>query len=162
MPTARGNPIVITIFCDAAFAGDVVTRRSQTSIIIFLNGAPITWYSKRQNTVEASTFGSEFVALRVGIEMNDALRYKLRMMGIYVKGPTNVYCDNKSVVCNATLAESTLKKKHLSVCYHKVRESYAKGAVRIAYEPTESNLADVCTKVLSQEEKKKKMKNILY
>lgn len=162
MPTARGNLIVITMFCDAAFAGDIVTRRSQTGILIFLNGAPITWYSKRQNTVEASTFGSEFVALRVGIEMNDALRYKLRMMGIYVKGPTNVYCDNKSVVCNATLAESTLKKKHLSVCYHKVRENYAKGAVRIAYEPTESNLADVCTKVLSQEEKKKKMKNILY
>ena len=141
------------MFCDAAFAGDIVTRRSQTGILIFLNGAPITWYSKRQNTVEASTFGSEFVALRVGIEMNDALRYKLRMMGIHVKGP---------VVSNTTLAESTLKKKHLSVCHHKVRESYAKGAVRIAYEPTESNLADVCTKVLSQEEKKKKMKNILY
>ena len=94
--------------------------------------------------------------------MNDALRYKLRMMGIHVKGPTNVYCDNKSVVSNTTLAESTLKKKHLSVCYHKVRESYAKGAVCIAYEPTGTNLADVCTKVLSQEEKKKKMHHILY
>ena len=50
--------------------------------------APITWYSKRQATVEASTFGSEFVALRVGMEMNDGLRYKLRMMGIHVVEPT--------------------------------------------------------------------------
>ena len=65
--------------------------------------------------MEASTFGSEFVALRVGAEMNDALRYKLRMMGIRVEGPTNVYCDNEAVVSNTTLAESTLKKK-ISIC----------------------------------------------
>ena len=94
--------------------------------------------------------------------MNDALRYKLRKMGILIMGPTNVYCDNQAVASNTTLVESTLKKKHLSVCYHKVRESYAKGTVLITYEPTESNLADVCTKVLSQEEKKEKMYHILY
>ena len=46
-PIARGNPIVILMFCDAAFVGDIVSRRSQTGIIKFLNGAPITWYSKR-------------------------------------------------------------------------------------------------------------------
>ena len=58
--------MIISMFTDAAFAGDLVTRRSQSGILIFLNQAPITWYSKRQNTVEASTFGSEFIALRVG------------------------------------------------------------------------------------------------
>ena len=48
-------------------------------------------------------------------------------------------------------------------CFNnKVRECYAKGAIRIAYEPTETNLADVCTKVLSAPEKKRKMQHILY
>ena len=65
--------------------------------------------------MEASTFGSEFVALRVGCEMNDCLLYKLRMMEVPDEGPTNVYCDNQAVVSNSSLAESTLKKKHLSV-----------------------------------------------
>jgi hypothetical protein len=37
------------------------------------------WYSKRQNTVESSTFVSEFVVMRVAIEMIEGLRYyKLR------------------------------------------------------------------------------------
>ena len=74
--------------------------------------------------------------MRVGCEMNNGLGYKLQMMGVPFKGPTNVYCDNQAVVSNSSLAESTLKKKHLSVCYHKTRECYAKGAVRIGYKPT--------------------------
>ena len=86
------------MFVDAAHAGNLANRRSQTGVIIFINSAPTTWYSKRQGTVEASTFGSEFVALRVGMKMNEGLRYKLRMMGVPIQGPSNVYCDNKSVV----------------------------------------------------------------
>ena len=42
--------------------GDQVTRRSRTGIIIYVNKAPIIWYSKRQNTVETITYGSEMVA----------------------------------------------------------------------------------------------------
>ena len=88
-----------------------MTRRSQTGVIIFLNRAPILWYSKRQNTVESSTFGSEFVAMKTAVEQTEAQRYKLRMMGIPVEGPTNVFCDNESVFINSTKPDSTLKKK---------------------------------------------------
>ena len=153
MPEPRGKPVGVTMFVDAAFAGDPITRRSHTGVIIFINNAPIYWYSKRQATVEASTFGSEFVALRVAVEMNDALRYKLRMMGFPIANASNVMCDNKSVVSNVTKVESTLKKKHLSVAYHKVRESCAKGAIRVAYKPTGLNLADTATKVLPSKAK---------
>ena len=124
--------------------------------------APITWYSKRQATVEASTFGSEFVALRVGMEMNDGLRYKLRMMGIPIAGPSNVLCDNQSVVDNSSLPESQLKKKHLSIAYHYVRECCAKGAAQIAFESTETNLADLCTKVLGWQRRKNLCSRLLY
>ena len=48
MPEPRGNPVVILMFCDAAFADNIVTRRSQTGILIFINQAPMTWYIKRQ------------------------------------------------------------------------------------------------------------------
>jgi hypothetical protein len=39
-------------------------------------------FSKRQATVESSTFGSEMVALRQAVDMIKGLRYKLRMMGV--------------------------------------------------------------------------------
>ena len=162
LPEARGNPIDITMFVDAAHAGNLVNRRSHTGIIIFLNMAPITWYSKRQGTVEASTFGSEFVALRVGMEMNEGLRYKLRMMGVPISGPSKVLCDNKAVVDNASLPESQLKKKHLSIAYHYTRECCAKQAATIAFEPTETNLADLCTKVLGYQRRRELCKSLLY
>jgi hypothetical protein len=55
--------------------------RSATGILHFLNQTPIDWFSKRQNTVETATFGSEFVAARQCTEQVYDLRYTLRMMG---------------------------------------------------------------------------------
>ena len=108
----------------------LVIKQSTTGIIFYVNKAPIQWYSKRQNTIESSTFGSECVGLRTAVEMNEALRYKLRMMGVPVEGPTNCFCDNQSVVKNATIPQSSLLKKHNMVAYHKVRD--AMGAARVA------------------------------
>ena len=96
-PEVRGQPVSMSCFVDADHAGCHVTRRSHTGVLIFINQAPILWYSKRQNTVEASTFGSEFIAAKIAVEMIEGLRYKLlRMMGVQVEGPTNVFCVNLS------------------------------------------------------------------
>jgi hypothetical protein len=127
-PEPRGNYVHVSAFVDVAHAGNLVTRRSHTGVLIFVNKALITWYSKRQNTVETSTFGSEFVAMRVGLELIEALRYKLRMFGVPIDGPASVFCDNGSVVNNTTLPESTLAKKHNAICYHRVREAVHLGA----------------------------------
>jgi hypothetical protein len=149
MPEARGLHISLAVFVDANHAGDKVDRRSQTGVLIFINKAPIHWYSKKQNTVEASTFGAEFYAMRTALEMIEALRYKLRMFGIPIDGPANVYCDNQAVHMNITIPESTLKKKHHSICYHRCRESIASNTMRVAKQGTEKNLADLFTKILS-------------
>jgi hypothetical protein len=134
MPEPRGNEVQIQMFCDAAHATCLATRRSTTGVIIFVNGAPIRWYSKRQNTVESSTFGSEFVALKIAMELNIAMRYKIRMMGVPIVDPTNTFVDNTSVVTNVTTPESTLQKRHNAIAYHKCREEIAAGAARVAYE----------------------------
>ena len=42
-------------------------------------------------------FGAEFTALKLVTKTIMGLRYKLRMMGIRLDGPANVFCDNKSV-----------------------------------------------------------------
>jgi hypothetical protein len=51
-------------------------------IMLFVNRAPIVWYSKHQNTVETSTFGLEFVAMRIAIDQTAGLCYRLQMMGV--------------------------------------------------------------------------------
>jgi hypothetical protein len=69
MPEPRGNAVQIVAFIDADHAGDLLTQRSRTGVLIYINRAPIIWYTKKQSTVETSTFGSEFVALKTGIEL---------------------------------------------------------------------------------------------
>jgi hypothetical protein len=161
-PTPKGNPVQVNMFVDADHAANKMTRRSQTGIIIYINRAPIIWYSKSQNTVESSTFGSEFVALRIAVEMMEALRYKLRMFGIPVDGPSNVFCDNKSVVTNSTVPTSLLSKKHNSIAYHRVRESVAAGVIRIAKVHSKENLADLLTKPLPTADLKYLAQRILW
>ena len=107
-------------------------------------------------------FGSEFVALKIAVEMVEGLRYKLRMMGIRLDGPANCFCDNGSVVTNVTNPASTLKKKHNSVAYHKVHESAAAGATQVAYEQGVTNIADMLTKILSAQKMKECAKCCLF
>jgi hypothetical protein len=78
MHEAQGKPLTMTCFVDANHVGCWVTHRWHT----LLNKAPVMWYSKHQNKVETSTFGSEFIAMKTAVEMIEGLRYKLRMMGI--------------------------------------------------------------------------------
>ena len=147
-PTPLGEPVQVNCFVDSDHAGDRLTRRSHTGIIIYLNKSPVSWYSKKQSTVESSTFGSEFVALRLAVEQVISLRYKLRMLGIPIEGHANMFCDNESVFKNASIAESRLTKKHNSVCFHRVCESVASGITMPYKVHSDYNLADILTKSL--------------
>ena len=96
---------------DSDHAGGETDRRSRTGYMIYVNMALIDWLSKKKSTVEKVVFGSEFVAMTHGVETLRGIRYKLRMMGVHIDGPTYVYGDNMSVVFNTSRPESQLKKK---------------------------------------------------
>ena len=56
MPEALGKYVLIKYYVDDNHTVNMANRRSHYGIIIYVNNAPIIWYSKSQNTVEASTF----------------------------------------------------------------------------------------------------------
>ncbi len=58
------NLKIYVCIVDANHAGNVVTRRSHSGILLFIQKSPILWLRRQQNTVETSMFGSEFVALQ--------------------------------------------------------------------------------------------------
>jgi hypothetical protein len=162
MPEARGKHVLVTCYVDADHAGCQATRRSQTGILIYIQKTPIIWYSKRQNTVESSTFGSEFIAMKTAVEQVEALCYKLRMMGVPIDDPASIYCDNQSVFKNALRPESVCNKKHNSIAYHRTREAQAAETVRVAWESGELNLSDLFTKLLPGPRFHDLMNRILY
>ena len=136
----------IHCFVDADHGGCRLTRRSQTGVIIFLNRAPIIWHSKKQNP----------------LELIEGLRYKLRMMGIPISGPANVYGDNEAVVNSTTAPESTLKKKHNAINYHRVRDAVAAGTICVAWEDTKTNISDLLTKLMSGPQLKDLIQRVLW
>jgi hypothetical protein len=160
-PVPRGKEVDLRLFVDSDHAGEKFTRRSRIGIFIYLNMAPIVWFSKRQPTVESSVFGAEFFAMKNCIETCRGLRYKLRMMGVALSGPTFVYGDNMSVVHNTQRPESFLKKKSNSICYHTVRESAAMGEPIIGHVPSVDNPADICTKVVTGGKKRNHLIRLL-
>ena len=161
MPTPKGKKAYITCYADSDHAGDLVTRRSTTGILLFVNNTPIKWYTKRQNTIETSTYGAELVALRIATELAMEFRYKLRMMGIPIDDSSVLLCDNKSTVLNVTLPSSTLKKKHNAIAYHRVRECVAAKIIRVGHISGVDNLADILTKAVDGATFKKHSRAVL-
>jgi hypothetical protein len=162
MPKPKGIPARITCYVDADHAHDVVTRRSVTGVLLIINNMPIKWISKRQHTVETSTYGSELVAARIAIDTIVEFRYKLRMLGVPINEPALLLGDNMSVVLNTTLPSSMLKKKHNAIAYHRVREAIAAKITRFAHISSEDNFADVLTKPLPADRFHKLVKPLLF
>jgi hypothetical protein len=163
MPQPRGFGFVLRAKVDADHAADTVTRRSRTGFLVFLNSAPVYWLSKKQTSVESSTFGSEFCAMKHCCEYLRGLRYKLRMMGIPCEQPAYIQGDNQSVLYNTTIPDSTLKKKAQSIAYHFVREGSARDEWRTSYVSTHDNESDLLTKPLPSGEKRRGfVRNLLH
>ena len=99
-------------FVDTNHDSDKVTRTSQTGILIFCNISPITWFSKRQNSVETSTFRPEFTVLKHAAETVKSLRYKLKMFTVPIEGPTDMFFENEAVYKNSSITYSVVHKKH--------------------------------------------------
>ena len=161
-PEPRGESVHIRMYVDSDHTGEKRTRRSRSGFFVFLNCALVQWLSKKQPTIETSVFGAEFVAMRIGMESLRGLRYKLRMMGVPIWGPSLIYGDNMSVIHNTQRPESTLKKKSNSIAYHAVRESVAMGESLTGHVGTNSNVADLATKTLSGKKRRGMVSRLLY
>eukprot|EP00957_Ditylum_brightwellii_P126677 9655544-Ditylum_brightwellii.AAC.1 len=58
MPEPKSKPVVTSGFFDSSHASCLMTRST-----------PICWYSKRQNCVETSAYGSEIVAGCIAVDL---------------------------------------------------------------------------------------------
>jgi hypothetical protein len=145
-PKPLGKRVVLTSYVDANLHHDLVTGRSVTGVIHFVNQTPIHWFSKKQPTVETATYGSEFVAAKLAVEQIIAMRLTLRYLGVEIHGATHLFGDNGSVVTSSSVPESPLRKRHQALAYHFTREAIASGAVDFRHLPGDLNPADILSK----------------
>jgi hypothetical protein len=59
----NSNNHYISGYCDADYAGDIISAKSTTGYIILLGGSIISWKSKLQSIIAQSTTEAEYIAI---------------------------------------------------------------------------------------------------
>ncbi len=142
-----GNTLDLLGFCDADYAADCDTRRSTTGYVFTLNGGAISWQSKRQPTVAASTAEAEYMAAAAAVKEGLWLRKLLTDLG----QPTSalkIFADNQSAIKLLRNPISSMRSKHIDIAHHFARERVMRGEIAFSYISTTDQVADIFTKAL--------------
>jgi transposase InsO family protein len=136
-------------YSDADYAGDADTRRSTTGYVFILNGGAISWTSRRQATVAASTTEAEYMAAAAAIKEALWIRQLLRSLNV----PADTICmlaDNQSAIKLLKNPVFSMRSKHIDVAYHFAREHVALKHVEFEYIDTANMVADMLTKAVPE------------
>ena len=129
--------------------------------MMYFQIALISWLSNKQATVEKAVFRLYFFAMPHGVETLRGIRYKLRMMGVPIDGPTYIFGENMSVIFNKSRLEYQLGNKSNITCYNDVREAVAMGECMTTNIPTLLNFADQPTNILYGSKMRRLVNDIL-
>ena len=138
----------IFFFSDANHGDPNIGRRSTSSYLAMLSGAPFHWRVKKQNSIALSSTEAEFVSLSECFQ--DAIWIQqLAKEVCAVEVNIVVYGDNQGAIKLLSEPKQTQKlPKHIDVRYLFVRESIATSGIPILYMNTTDMIADILTKSL--------------
>ena len=151
--TYRGSSTELHAYCDADYAGDIDTRRSTTGYVFLMNGGAISWNSKRQPTVAASTTEAEYMAAAAAVKEGLWMRKLLSSLDIKLE-MVNIKCDNQSAIKLLKNPIFSARSKHIDIIHHFARERVLRKEVAFQYVWTKEMIADIMTKPLAVEQHK--------
>lgn len=137
----------VLAYFDADWAGCPNSSRSTIGYAIFLGPKLISWHSKNQPTMSKFSTEAEYRASSYIIETL-WICYLLAELGILLRDPIKVLCDNISATYITTNPLLHDRSKHIKVDYHFFRECVSHGDLVVTYTPTQLQLADIFTKAL--------------
>lgn len=138
-------------YCDAGGAMDKEDPRCTTGYTFMLQGAAISWNSRRQSTVALSSTEAEYLSLSAATQ--EALwlrRLASELLIIRQDEPLLIYCDNKGAIDLSKNSKFSGRTKHIDVRHHFVRESIDSGQIAVSFVPSTHMLADALTKAIGR------------
>ena len=136
-------------FCDADHAGDENTGKSTTGFIIYFNGGPVSWTSRRQPTVATNTCEAEYIAATEAAKSILFLQNFLEEI-TQTRIPAVLNLDNQSAINIVKNGVMNRRSKHMAVRYFFLKEKVDEGLLSLNYLQTEEQIADLLTKPLDR------------
>ena len=135
-------------YSDSDWAGDHSDRKSTSTFVFTFCGGAISWCSRKQTIVAASTCEAEYIGLTMASKEAIWLR---RLVGDILgpritENPLVVWSDNNGAISLTTNEALNRRNKHIDIAYHFVRDAVRRGVVKIVYLPTTEMAADILTK----------------
>jgi hypothetical protein len=137
----------LTASTDADHAG-AKDRRSVSGWALMLNGAAVTWSSKRQPMTTISSTESEFFSVSQCALDCVYLRHIMEMLVYKQTNPTPIAQDNNSCIFLVKVSGMYNWAKHIDTRVYHIRELSESGEVKIYKVAGENQPADIFTKSL--------------
>ncbi|CAA7036695.1 unnamed protein product [Microthlaspi erraticum] len=144
------NTFQVSGWCDAGYASCPLTRRSITGYFVQLGQSPVSWKTKKQDTVSKSSSEAEYRAMSFLKDELVSIKSVLRSLGVVHDQPMGMYCDSKSAIYISTNPVFHERTKHVETDCHSVREQIQNGTITPHHVSTTQQLADIFTKPLGR------------
>ena len=138
------------MYSDVDWGGDIVDRVSTSGYILFLGHNPISWSSKKQNTVSRSSTESEYRAVANALSETLWVTNLLNELRFPVHQLPTIYCDNLGATFLSKNPVLHSRVKHAAVDFHFVRHYFDIKRVRVVHVHGADQIADTLTKALSK------------
>ena len=135
--------------CDADYGSDISTRKSISGYIFRVFGCTISWSSKMQRMMSASTGEAEYYSLAEACREAVWLGDILEEITVEPKRPIRLACDSTTAIRIAQNPELHSRTKHFDILSHIVRDNIKRGVVETISIGTDNNAADGLTKILA-------------
>ena len=140
------------VYVDADLAGDKTTYRSTSGMVTFMNGGPISWYSRLQRLVAQSSAESEVLA--VIDSMKEALHIKTlaEEAGIRPRNiPIRIWEDNVACILLGDKLKHSRQTRHFAIRLRFMFEHVSDKTIQFSKIDTKDQLADGFTKQLTRQ-----------
>ena len=143
------NDYQVQAFCDSDWASCPDSRKFVTGYIVLLGSSPISWKSKKQETISLSSAEAEYRSIRKVVGELVWLSRLFEELTIPCTSPFPVYCDSQSALHIAKNPVFRERTKHIEVDCHFVRAKLQEGLISLHHIGTGEQLADILTKALT-------------
>lgn len=133
-------------FSDADWAEDKQDRKSNSGMIVLLNGGAIAWSCRKQDMVTLSSAEAEYVAITEASKEALWISRVAKHFGIEVEMPLTIFTDSQSAIAMTESQRFSNRTKHIDTKFHFIKDLKEKGIVKLEYFPTSTNIADMLTK----------------